>query len=215
MADGTLPALPTLDPGVYLLAGDDPTGGSLQALALDRVLRGGEALWIDGNGRANAQRMARIAPSVRLLERVHVARGFTAAQHHGLVETAADRIRDSTNVLALPGLDYRYRDDGRAERLFESTVETLERVAERREIRLLLTADERDPLTASLDSLVDARIECERTRFGPRFVGDGIETLVYPGQGYVQTTLAFWERVLERRFDARSQRREVVGVGAH
>jgi len=37
------------------------------------------------------------------------------------------------------------------------------------------------------------------TRFGPRFVGEETETLVYEDATGFQTTLAFWKQVLTRR----------------
>ena len=43
-------------------------------------------------------------------------------------------------------------------------------------------------------------ITCERTKFGPRFAAEDFETLVYPvGEGYVQTTLAYWKHILDAR----------------
>jgi hypothetical protein len=57
---------------------------------------------------------------------------------------------------------------------------------------------------------------CEQTRFGPRFIGDEFETLVYPIEnGTVQTRLAFWQRVLQTRVsDTESAEISTSGVSA-
>jgi len=83
--DGML--LPSLDDGITLL---DVEGGRgvpiLQSLVLDHLLlHDGPAFWVDANGHATTTTLAQIAPSQRLLNRIHVARGFTAYQHYGAV----------------------------------------------------------------------------------------------------------------------------------
>ena len=79
--------LPQLDDGITLL---DVEGGRgvpiLQSLVLDHLLlHDGPAFWVDANGHATTTTLAQIAPSQRLLNRIHVARGFTAYQHYGAV----------------------------------------------------------------------------------------------------------------------------------
>jgi len=64
------------------------------------LLHDGPAFWVDANGHATTTTLAQIAPSQRLLNRIHVARGFTAYQHYGAVcdlPTAVNKsIRTST-----------------------------------------------------------------------------------------------------------------------
>jgi hypothetical protein len=79
--------LPSLDDGITLL---DVEGGRgvpiLQSLVLDHLLlHDGPAFWVDANGHATTTTLAQIAPSQRLLDRIQVARGFTAYQHYGAV----------------------------------------------------------------------------------------------------------------------------------
>jgi len=107
LADQANPAtdemlLPRLDDGITLL---DVEGGRgvpiLQSLVLDHLLlNDGSAFWVDANGHATTTTLAQIAPSQRLLNRIHVARGFTAYQHYGAVcdlPTAVNKsIRTST-----------------------------------------------------------------------------------------------------------------------
>ncbi|WP_436927602.1 hypothetical protein [Halosimplex amylolyticum] len=77
--------LPSLEAGLTLL---DVTGARgvpvLQSLVLDHLLlHDGPAFWVDADGHATTTSLAQLAPSQRLLDRVHVARGFTAYQHYG------------------------------------------------------------------------------------------------------------------------------------
>lgn len=98
--DGML--LPSLNGGITLLDVDGDRGVPLlQSLALDHLLlHDGPAFWVDANGHATTTTLAQISPSQRLLNRIHVARGFTAYQHYGAVcdlPTAVNKsIRTST-----------------------------------------------------------------------------------------------------------------------
>jgi len=79
--------LPSLDDGITLLDVEGSRGVPiLQSLVLDHLLlHDGPAFWVDANGHATTTTLAQIAPSQRLLNRIHVARGFTAYQHYGAV----------------------------------------------------------------------------------------------------------------------------------
>lgn len=109
--------LPSLDDGITLLDVDGSRGVPvLQSLVLDHLLlHEGPAFWIDANGHATTTTLAQIAPSQRLLNRIHVARGFTAYQHYGAVcdLTAAvnQSIQQSTTDTETPGRQRPGRDD--------------------------------------------------------------------------------------------------------
>ena len=96
--------LPSLDDGITLLDIDGGRGVPiLQSLVLDHLLlHDGPAFWVDANGHATTTTLAQITPSQRLLDRIHVARGFTAYQHYGAVDdlpTAVNQaIQKSTAV---------------------------------------------------------------------------------------------------------------------
>lgn len=79
--------LPSLGDGITLL---DVEGGRgvpiLQSLVFGHLLlHDGPAFWVDANGHATTTTLAQIALSQRLLNRIHVARGFTAYQHCGSI----------------------------------------------------------------------------------------------------------------------------------
>ena len=101
--------LPSLDDGITLL---DVEGGRgvpiLQSLVLDHLLlHDGPAFWVDANGHATTTTLAQIAPSQWLLDRIHVARGFTAYQHYSAIydlPTAVNKsIRTSTTDTEVAG----------------------------------------------------------------------------------------------------------------
>lgn len=217
-----VPTLPTLDRGVHILDTDDRATGALQSLVLDHLLlHDGPALWVDSHGHAATQPLARLAPSERLLDRIQVARGFTPFQHYSLVETLPDHCADETALVVLPEVDWFYRQDdlarGEGAEMFTTAVATIRNLVDWTDVPVLATRTAVDDLTAPLAALATECIQYERTQFGPRFVGDTFETLVYQERGYVQTTLAFWERVLAARHETSQSptSREVSHVGAY
>jgi hypothetical protein len=169
--------LPQLDDGITLL---DVEGGRgvpiLQSLVLDHLLlHDGPAFWVDANGHATTTTLAQIAPSQRLLNRIHVARGFTAYQHYGAVcdlPTAVNKsIQMSTTdaraagrgepsrdedtsphtpaLIVVPAVDAQYRSD---ETLSEQHVETLQA---RTLARLVTYADSYDVPVLVTRSTID------------------------------------------------------------
>ena len=209
MHNGTRPELPTLDPGVQLLdvRADGRAGATepLAALTVDHLLTaGGTACWVDSGGHARTGPLSRLAPSPRLLDRVRVARGFTAHQHAELVRRLADEVADETALLVTPALDARYREDEAANGrdLLLRSLARLARLAREHDLPVLVTRARADAFAAPIQTAAERTIACEHTEFGPRFETDGFETLVYPGEdGTVQTTLAFWRSVLAARHD--------------
>mgnify|MGYP006875056817 FL=1 len=143
--------LPSLDDGITLLDVDGGRGVPiLQSLVLDYLLlHDGPAFWVDANGHATTTTLAQITPSQRLLDRIHVARGFTAYQHYGAVDdlpTAVNQViqkstavtstssrqssthsEDSSlhtpSLIVAPAVDAQYRSD---ETLSEQHAETLQ-----------------------------------------------------------------------------------------
>lgn len=217
------PDLPTLTPGVTVLTAD--AVGPLHALILDHLLvEDGQAVWVDSHGRATMAPLARLAPSGRVLDKVAVARGFTAYQHYSLVEDLRTRLDDRTAdvaLVAVPVVDWHYRTDDLRETegaaMLGGVADHLAAIAAAHDLPVLATRETADAFSSPIETVADATLACELTRFGPRFVGETFETLVYPhGDGTVQTTLAFWERVLERRARAADARKTgVSSVGAH
>lgn len=209
-----VPELPPIDAGLHLLESDRDRG-PLQALVLDRVLTDrGPAYWIDAHGHATTRPLARLAPDPRVLDRIHVARGFTGFQHYAIVETLIDVATSDIAVVVCPALDGTYRDDDLRDderrAMLVRVLAMLSGLARKYDLPVLLTRTRADALSEPVANAADDVIECEQTRMGPRFLSEGFETLVYPLEnGHVQTTLAFWERIL----DARQPLYEAVQTG--
>ena len=205
---------PTLEEGITLLAINGGRGiPILQSVVVDHLLlNDGSAFWVDANGHATTTTLARIAPSPRLLNRIHVARGFTAYQHYAAVadlSTAVEKHASapstggdisstectshaqsptSPSLIVVLAVDARYRDEDSlarsdSETLQARTLANLSAYASAYEIPVLVTRTATDEFTESIAAAADQHIECEQTKMGPRFVGDNFETLVYPVEG--------------------------------
>ncbi|MDB2225891.1 hypothetical protein PM023_14570 [Halorubrum ezzemoulense] len=202
--------LPELTPGVTLVDVDDELGVTpVQALLLDRVLGADDpAFWVDGANKANTTRLRELAPADRVLNRIEVARGFTAHQHTALLDRLAGRLaaRESPSVVVATGLDGMYRatdvDSELAEQLFIRAIASIARVARVHDTPVLVTRCRDDEFSTPLRRAAATHLTCRKTPFGPRFedaAGD-TETLVYhTDDGWFQTTLAYWQEVLEHR----------------
>lgn len=209
-ATAEYPELPSLDPGVVLLETDPGTREALHALVADRVLTaGGPAYWIDAADRARTELLARLAPSERVLDRVRVARGVTAFKHHALVQDAVLDPPEEPTLLVAPALDYPYRESDlareEARALLVRSLAAIAGVARRRDCPALVTRTaDGGPFADPIANAAGTTLRCRDTPAGPRFVGEDVETLVYPKpDGTVQTTLAFWREVLAERAAAR------------
>lgn len=217
--------LPSLTHGIHLLETNSRTSGALQSLVLDHLLTQEmpeEAIWVDSHGNGSTQRLARLAPSMRVLGRIAIARGFTAFQHYSLLEDLSAQVTSETALVVLPDFDWFYRHDdlhhGEAERMVSAGVSLVEDLHQRSDVPVLATQTTSDGLSQPIREAADEVIRCEQTPEGPRFVGEDFETLVYPGDGYVQTTIAYWNRILSARHPEVGQspaQPEVAAIGAH
>jgi hypothetical protein len=204
--DGTaaVPELPTLEPGVTLLDAPDKST-ALHALAVDQLLlEGGTATWVGTGRHCGTDTLRSVAPDRRVLDRVELARGFTPYQHTALVNQLPEQVSEETAVVVVPDIDARYRGDdvqgGDGQELLVRALARLAAVAREHDLPVLCTRTADDAFAAPVDAAAETTYEVRETSLGPRFVGDGFETLVYPaGDGWVQTTLAFWQRVLQAR----------------
>lgn len=200
-----IPELPSLDAGIQLLEVDGEPRGPLHTLVVDQILtRQGSAYWVDTEGHATTQPLARIAPDPRVLDRIQVARGFTPFQHYGLVDNLHHEVDEDTALIVVPALDAFYREDdlyhGEGEAMLVRVLAMLARCGREYDVPVLVTRSRNDEFAAPIKASAATTIECQSTAQGPRFVADNFETLVYPAShGQIQTTLAFWHRILEAR----------------
>jgi hypothetical protein len=201
--------LPDLTPNVTLLHAETVVGPPLHALTIDEILLSGAsgestATWVDTGRHAQTTSLHDLAPSPRVLDRIQVARGFTAYQHHALVRQAITDLDPTTVLLVVPAIDAPYRESDlpteRAQALLLSVLAALAQVPRQYNIPVLVTTTGSDRLADPVAELATDSLTYRETRCGPRFEGAGHETLVYDvGDGWVQTTLAYWQQVLETR----------------
>jgi len=200
-----VPELPTLDEEVYHLSADRNTRSILASLVVDHaLLNDGPVYWVDARNHAATDPVAAVAPSQRVLDRIHVARGFTPYQHYSITETLLEcASTNSPSLIVAPAIDSMYRESmtGIDDReLLARTVARLAALQRAHACPVLLTTTKDDEVTNPVDETVTTRLNCHQTPHGPRFVGEAFETLVYPVEnGLVQTTLAYWQSIIEAR----------------
>lgn len=214
-----IPEMPRLEPGIQLLQtdGDLAPIKPLQSLVIDTLLlddAGGHAVWIDALDRARTDTMSSLAPSQRVLDRVHLARGFTPYQHAAAIESIFEMLQSESghgdidpadvSLLVCPAVDALYREDdirqGIAEELLYRVLARLSTIARTLEIPVLVSRVRDDELATPFETAADTTITCRETDLGIWFEADQVETLFYPLEnGYVQTTLAYWAEILQAR----------------
>lgn len=210
MLDATIeaaPEFPALDPGLTLLETDDRAAEALHSLVLDHLLLNEtEAVWVDARNNATTQPLAKLAPSMRVLDRIDVARAFTPFQHFGIIDDLPPAISDDVSLLVLPAVDWFYTGDdlrrGEGEEMLTAVLERVQCLAEQRDLPVLITRHGQAGVNCPVTEYTDARLTCTLTQFGPRFTGSEFETLLFECPGGVQTTLAFWRRVLQHRHES-------------
>lgn len=217
-----VPELPNLDPEVTLLTADGQASGALQSLVLDHLLlTEGQALWIDAKNNAATTSLAKIAPSRRILDRIQVARAFTAFQHYSLIDDLEEAITDDTSLIVTPSIEWFYTNEdlysGEGEEMLECALEILEVLCAKYEIPILVSRDGSADSEELVERYCDSELTYIPTEFGPRFSGEEYETLVFKCEGGVQTTFAFWRRILETRHSAQlaQEPQEVTHVGSY
>ncbi|MFD1568437.1 hypothetical protein [Halolamina litorea] len=168
------------------------------------LLERGHGVWV-GTGRyCTTDTLADVAPDRRVLDRVDVARGFTPYQHTALIQDLEGHVDDETAVIVLPAIDSHYRSDdvhgSGGQEMLVRAIAQLAAVARRHEVPILCTRAKADAFSEPLEAAASSSLTVRETSMGPRFVGEEFETLVYELDGeWVQTTIAFWQGILEAR----------------
>jgi len=207
-------ALPELDSGLTLLETSHPHSTALHQLALDTVQQvDGVAYWVDARNTSSSYTLHEVAPHRRLLQRIRLARGFTAYQHFMLIRRVVNRASARTGCIVVPDLASLYRDDDvpdyEATAMLDAVLAALSEVADVYDIPVLVTDAAGDGLTEQVTSEVATSYECEQTGMGHRFVGEDYETTVYWEDGYWQTTIPYWVDLL----GVAEEQADTAGIG--
>ena len=201
----SLPELPTLDSEIYRLTTETDTRSILAALTVDHaLLNDGPVYWLDACNHAATDPITAVAPSPRILDRIHVARGFTPYQHYSIADALVSHVEaDPPGLIVVPAVDALYEETATGvagDELLARTVARLTAINRVHDCPVLLTTVRDDMVSASVFEVTDVDLRCEQTCHGPRFVGGDFETLVYPvGKGWVQTTIAYWQSIIDAR----------------
>lgn len=142
-------------------------------------------LWIDSSNQANTHRFE---SRTELLEKIYIARAFTALQHYQLCENIGDY-----DLIVAPEIDRLYGESS----LYRSeSVELFEKMLESIEGKILYSTT-RD-LGLKAEQKADNKIKVEQTSQGLKFSQKGRQTQVYTDNTGVQTTIPFYEEVREK-----------------
>ncbi len=175
------------------------------------------------NGHGTTEHLCRLVPNLRILERIHIARGFTPWQHYSLLDALPELISEETSLVVLPEFGRFYRMDdlrrGEGKRMLSEVVTRLTEILDIVDLPILVTLSNRDEFSEPVLDVVSETLDCELTKYGPRFAGNSFETLVYPLEnGMVQTTISFWNHILAARHprvNASTTTPEVIALGAN
>lgn len=212
------PEFPTLSEGVNTLKTESKPIKPLQSLVLNQlIIDDGKAVWVDANNNGSTQVMYKLAPSKRFLDRVRIARAFTPFQHYGVIHNMDEEVDENTSVIVLPEIDWFFSGDeteeGEGESMLKDSLLMTKKLVKEYGVPAVTTFSNPSFSKNIAKTYTDETIACKVTGMGPRFVSSDFETMVYRGNGYVQTTLAFWERELRQKFIETRQKGGVV-VGA-
>ena len=218
--------LPALDDRIHHLVTNKRPKEVLQSLVIDHLLGRGaasKAIWVDSHGNGSTHPLTGLAPSSRLLDRIEVARGFTAYQHYALLEELETQVTANTELIVIPEVDWFYRNDdlyeNEGEWMMSAAIELVQDLQTETGIPVLVTARKRDRVSDSLYTAIEDRLLCQFTKLGPRFSGEGFETYTYPVEnGLLQTTIAYWNQMLAETQQAVGESGatpEVSAVGAY
>lgn len=190
------PTAPSADPGLTALRCPRPRSGALHRVALQTMRAGdGPVYWIDARNTASTYALHRLAPTDAMLNRVRIARAFTAYQHVTLVERVVNRVTPRAGCIVAPNLSSLYCDDDvpghEASDMFEAVCRALATLGSDLDLPVLVST-----VTEQFDRLLDTHatttVECIETELGYRFDGDDVDTHGYWDDGCWQTTVPYW-----------------------
>lgn len=187
---------PTLDPGLTCLAVEGPQSPAIVDLAVAALTPHARVYWVDARNAASTYRLYDRAVSDRVLSGLQIARAFTAYQHFSLARALIDRVDAETDLVCLPNCTHLYRDDDvptyERDTYLRAVLAGLGVLAARHDVPVLVSTTHDDALAERVHDAADRRITAERTAFGLRYDGDGVDQHGYHHGAYWQTTIPYW-----------------------
>jgi len=199
MRGGKRQRAPPLEPGITRLRVARRVTGVHRLVADALRTATGPAYWVDAGNEAAPASLYAAADDRLALERLRVARAFTAYQHRSLVAELADRVTPRTALVVVSAMPALYGDEdllpGEGARLFRAGVKTLLRLRRRVDCPIVVShrPDRADAMTDLLAACTDRELSCVETPHGPRFEGPGVETAGYADALGEQATLDAFE----------------------
>ncbi|MFB6145502.1 MAG: hypothetical protein ABEJ99_03275 [Candidatus Nanohaloarchaea archaeon] len=213
--------LPQLETGINLLESQERT--SFHRLALNHLLANpDEAYWVDSRNNSSTYALNQMAPEPEVLDRLRIARAFTAYQHYSLVEELIIQLDREVELVLMPFLTSLYEDDevnqAEAMELLERVVELLQEQVEEHGLTVLVSMPDcqSQEIYGMVNQAAGNVIEAESTDSGISFDSEGFESKVYPVDGTLQTTWGYWRDILGQNRTAEERFRErVEAVGTY
>lgn len=184
--------------GVNLV--DKPEGfPALQILVSEQLsLEGGEAVWIDSRNRSSTYALSS-AGGATVMENVRIGRAFTPFQHYDLIHGLEGFVDERTELLVMPQFSFHYLEgqlnDREAEELFTESWSKVMEIQEKYDLKVLVTlpeeGDSRFCFRIRSDS--ENKLEIQKTSRGMNYSSDSFETHFYRENGFLQTTIPYWE----------------------
>lgn len=187
--------LPELEEGLTRISytGERPV---FQLFTAYEALDGG-CVWIDVENHSSTYALADVAGK-EALEKVSIGRAFTPFQHHQLCTSIEDFIDEDTELIAMPAINGLYEDGQisteEAEELMEEALKHVKEVAEEEGLKVIVS--DSNKVKGELEYLTGVYsqdfVSVNETSQGLRFSGKEFQTLIYPENGILQTTIPLW-----------------------
>lgn len=202
---GRLGRLPQLDQGMNLLRNKTGEKFGIQSLAINQMISNNKTVyWVDSKEKASLTTLNNLIPNSSILERIKVARSFTAYQHYSLIQELKNKVSYTTSLIVIPEINWFYRDmvNGEKLRMIKEEINILMNISNHYDIPVLWSLYENgdDSVKELIRRVSDEEIEFEVTEMGPKFSSSNFKTYFYSVNGYFQTTIDFWRAILKQAY---------------
>lgn len=166
-------------------------------LVREMDLHQGEAVWLDAHNISSTYKLSKES-DCNILDRLRISRAFTPYQHYEGVRSLEDHVTDSTNWLVVSGPAKLYLEGQinkwDAEELFTEAWNILLDLQKEYSLKVIVDDPKKvNSLTSQIKEDSDNFIEFNRDGKYTKRSSKDFETFLYRKNGFVQTTIPFWE----------------------